>query len=214
MFVKSLTDGGNSSGRVIVTAADEACGGEEIFVLSVGEVSRLPFVLCEGEKIDENRYDVLKSAAGRTGALDESARILSIGRRSKKTLLYKLRSKGFTAEASEYAVNLLEKKGYLCDIEACRDTAEMLVRTKHYGRVRIVSYLAAHGFAADDARQAVSELDEDALRAALEYNIDRKYPNIDVMPRDEKCKAVQSLMRLGFTAEEIIKEVKNRADRR
>jgi SOS response regulatory protein OraA/RecX len=177
-------------------------------------VSRLPFDLLEGIEIDEEMYDTIKAAAERTGALDEAARILSIGRKSKKTLLYKLKNKGFTSEAAEYAVNLLERKWYLCDKSTCRDTAEMLVRTKHYGRMRIISYLCAHGFAREDAGDAVRELDNDVLHDALKYNIDRKFPDIDTMQAAERRKAVQSLMRLGFSTEEIIKEVKNRADRR
>ena len=214
MFVKSVIDDRGVSGRVTVTAADEYGSGEEDFILSAGEVSRLPFDLLEGIEIDEEMYDTMKAAAERTGALDEAARILSIGRKSKKTLLYKLKNKGFTSEAAEYAVNLLERKGYLCDKNTCRDTAEMLVRTKHYGRMRIISYLCAHGFTREDAGDAVRELDDDVLHDALKYNIDRKFPDIDTMQAAERRKAVQSLMRLGFSTEEIIKEVKNRADRR
>lgn len=214
MFIKSVIDDRGLSGKVTFVAANDMGSGEELFVLSAGEVSRLPFPLDEGSEVDENIYDTLKAASERTGALTEAARILSIGQRSRRTLLYKLKTKGYSPEAAEHAVKILEKKGYLNDNKACRDTAEMLLKTKHYGRQRIVSYLVSHGFSACDAREAAGELDENELHDALIYNIERKFPDIEEMPRDKQQKAVQSLIRLGFSAGEIIKEVKNRAYRR
>mgnify|MGYP000694708102 CR=1 FL=1 len=170
MFIKSVIDDRGLSGKVTFVAANDMGSGEELFVLSAGEVSRLPFPLDEGSEVDQNIYDTLKAASERTG--------------------------------------------YLNDNKACRDTAEMLLKTKHYGRQRIVSYLVSHGFSACDAREAAAELDENELHDALIHNIERKFPDIEEMPRDKQQKAVQSLIRLGFSAGEIIKEVKNRAYRR
>ena len=129
MFIKSVIDDRGLSGKVTFVAANDMGSGEELFVLSAGEVSRLPFPLDEGSEVDENIYDTLKAASERTGALTEAARILSIGQRSRRTLLYKLKTKGYSPEAAEHAVKILEKKGYLNDNKACRDTAEMLPKT-------------------------------------------------------------------------------------
>ena len=113
MFIKSVIDDRGLSGKVTFVAANDMGSGEELFVLSAGEVSRLPFPLDEGSEVDENIYDTLKAASERTGALTEAARILSIGQRSRRTLLYKLKTKGYSPEAAEHAVKILEKKGYL-----------------------------------------------------------------------------------------------------
>ena len=84
MFIKSVIDDRELSGKVTFVAANDMGSGEELFVLSAGEVSRLPFPLDEGSEVDENIYDTLKAASERTGALTEAARILSIGQRSRK----------------------------------------------------------------------------------------------------------------------------------
>ena len=167
MFIKSVIDDRGLSGKVTFVAANDMGSGEELFVLSAGEVSRLPFPLDEGSEVDENIYDTLKAASERTGALTEAARILSIGQRSRRTLLYKLKTKGYSPEAAEHAVKILEKKGYLNDNKACRDTAEMLLRTKHYGRQRIVSYLVSHGFSACDARRRRQSLTKTSFTTRL-----------------------------------------------
>lgn len=214
MFVKAVMDDRTKSGKITFIVANEMGSGEEVFVLSLGEVKRLPFGIDVGCEVDEAMYDALSSAAERTGALCSAADILKNGIRSRRTLLYKLKSKGFSSESAEYAVSLLEKKGYLNDARACCDTAENLLRTKHYGRQRILTYLVSHGYSAEDARNAVSLLDEDMIHEALMHNIERKFPDIDKMTREKQQKAIQSLIRLGFSVGDIIKEVKNRADRR
>lgn len=214
VFVKAVVDDREKTGKITFVVANEMGCGEEAFALSIGEVARFPFPIDEGSEVSEEIYDALSSAAERTGALQYSAAVLGNGIRSRKTLLYKLKVKGFSSESAEYALSLLEKKGYLCDKRACRDTAENLLRTKKYGRQRIITYLVSHGYASCDAREAVELLDEDELHDALAYNIDRKFPNIENMPLEDRQKAIRSLMRLGFSAGDIIKEVKNRTDRR
>ena len=209
MFLKSITDTREINGKILLTAADSYGNGEEFFSLSAGEFSRLPFELRENDEITEEIYDVLHGAAERTGAIEEAARILSLGTKSSREVKFKLKMKNFSPEAIERAVNLLTKKGYLNDEKNCADIAGRLLETKHYGKSRIKSYLISHGYDSKTAQSAADLLDEEELRAALLYNIERKFPDIADFSPSQRQKAISSLMRLGFSAGEIIKEIKN-----
>ncbi len=194
---------------IIVTLADEKSFGEEIFTLSVGEFSRLNFQIKENVEVTEELYDTLRLADGRTKALAEAVRLLSLGSKSKREITRKLTSKGFSRESAEHAIKLLEKKGYINDAKSCESIADGLLRSKKYGKDRIVSYLIGHGYSAEDAKAAVSLLEEDDLSAALRHQISRKFPDIAVLPYEKQTKAIKSLMRLGFSYREIKAEIKN-----
>lgn len=218
MFVKSIVDDRKTSGKVSFVVADDMGAGEECFTLSAGEFvrleNRLGFALNELDEVTEEIYDALKAADERTRALLEAVRILSVSEKSRRLLVQKLKLKGFSAEAADNAVNILTKKGYLNDAKACREIADSLVRKKNYGRNRVVTYLASHGYDMSEAKNAADEIETDEYLSALRYNIEKKFPNIRTMPRETQLKAVQSLMRLGFSSGEIIKEIKNRAEKR
>lgn len=218
MFVKTIVDDRKTSGKVAVVVADDMGAGEECFTLSAGEFGRLEnqlgFAVNELDAVTEEIYDALKDADERTRALLEAVRILSVSEKSRRSLVRKLELKGFSTEAADSAVNILTQKGYLNDEKACREIADALVRKKHYGRKRVVTYLASHGYDVSEAKKAADEIDDEEYLAALKYSIEKKFPDISVIPRESQLKAVQSLMRLGFSSGEIIKEIKNRADKR
>ena len=216
MFIKKIILHQNS---VSIAVADENTPtADELFLLSLGEWKRVnralgydpdaEMMLTEGTPVDESIYDAVRLAAEKTGALRLAARMLENSDQSTSALLRKLEAKGFSPEASESAVSLLEKRGYLNDADACRNYAESAVRTKHYGRQRIYAYLISHGYARDAAREAVDALPDEQIHDALLWQISRKFPELAKDPagidRAQKQKAVQALMRLGFSTEEIL----------
>ena len=81
MFIKSVIDDRGLSGKVTFVAANDMGSGEELFVLSAGEVSRLPFPLDEGSEVDENIYDTLKAAFSRS-----SSDMLRVKKRLKRRI--------------------------------------------------------------------------------------------------------------------------------
>jgi len=68
--------------------------------------------------------------------------------------------------------------------------------------------LMAHGYSSIDAESAVASIPKEDFTEALEHNIMKKFPNIKDYPRAEREKAIASLIRLGFSAGEIIEFIK------
>ena len=209
MFIHSILDASEKTGTVDVTIADEA-GHSETFMLSAGEWKRLNKIIpvTHLAEVTEDLYDSLKDAAERTITVREAAAILTSGDKSASAILKKLTAKGRSKEAAQYAVDLLKKKGYLNEEEACRRIAETLLRSKHYGRRRIRDYLIAHGYDTANASSAAEELPDEEITAALNHHLTRKFPDYNTLPPDKRKKAAASLLRLGFTFQEIREAVR------
>ena len=188
-----------------VTLSDEA-GHTETFTLSAGEWKRLNKITPVEHlmEADEDLYDRLHAAAERTITVREAAAILTSGDKSASAIIRKLTQKGRSPEAAEYAVELLKKRGYLNEEDACRRIAETLVRSKHYGRRRVRDYLISHGYDVKTAGLAAEEISDEDIRDALMYHLTRKFRDFNTLSMQERKKAAASLMRLGFSWQEIL----------
>ena len=204
MFVHSILDGSEKTGTVDVTLSDEA-GHTETFTLSAGEWKRLNKIVPVTHlmEADEELYDRLRDAAERTIAVREAAAMLTTGDKSASVIIRKLTRKGRSPESAQYAVELLKKRGYLNEEDACRRIAETLVRSKHYGRRRVRDYLISHGYDVGTASLAAGEIPDEDIRDALNYHLTRKYRDFFGLSIQERKKAAASLMRLGFSWQEI-----------
>lgn len=212
MIIKSIKDLSETSGSVCVTVGNE--NGEESFILSLGEWKRIskkteyaPRELCE---VSPELYDLISEGAKRTAALRSGAAVLSMGDKSKRELIKKLVMRGTKREYAEYAADFLEKKGYLNEADQAERAARSLVRGKHYGKRRVASYLASHGYPPEAVSAAVCSVDDEEYRLALSYNIKKKFMFIlgPECSADQRKKAVAALMRLGFSYDEIKNSLK------
>jgi len=208
MFVKSIII--PERGSVAVTVADENSGGAEHFFVSRGLWQKLvaETPIEELDPVDSELYDRIAMSAEKTSALKEGSRIIGNADRSESEVARRLKQKGFSTEATEYAVAVLKKHGYLDEDEICVRVAELQLRSKHYGRRRILTYLLSHGYKSEAAEAAVDSIPDEDYADALWYNIKKKFPNISEMDRAEQQKAIASLMRLGFSAGEIFDAIK------
>ena len=208
MFVKSIII--PERGSVAVTVADENSGGAEHFFVSRGLWQKLSeeLGLSELDPVDNDTYDRIALSAEMTSALKEGSRIIGNADRSESEVARRLKQKGFSPEATEYAVTVLKKHGYLDEDEICVRIAELQLRSKHYGRRRILTYLLSHGYKSEAAEAAVDSIPDEDYADALQYNIKKKFPNISGLDRAEQQKAIASLMRLGFSAGEIFDAIK------
>ena len=210
MFIKSIS-GGERGSSVCVTLSDEQSGGiERLFIsqklwASLGDVAAL-------DPVDESLYDRLKTAADRTSALREASRLIGSGEKSRRELERRLRSRRIPDEAAGWAVEVLEKNGYLDEESSCARIAESAVSSKHYGRRRVLEYLITHGYDKATAQAAVEAIPDDDIRAALRYNIEHKFPDIAEYDLKDKQKAVSALARLGFTGSEIADAIRERGE--
>lgn len=212
MFIKSIVDLIEKNGTVIITAANSFGSGEEIFTLSFSEWKKLcgslDHVPEEGDEVPEDLYDLLKSADERTSCLMTAARFLTCSDKSAKLIGRKLKEKKFSPESIDRTIAILKKKGYLNEDEACLRYAQSAVRTKHYGKRRIVEYLVAHGYPTDAAKAAADEIPDEEYCGALKYNIEKKCPDIARLTVQERQKKIAVLTRLGFSVGEILDVIK------
>ncbi len=206
MFIKSIII--PEKGRVTVIVSNEDFSGEEAFILSKSEFTRLSAQLEEGKEVTEELYDAIKSAAERSSVIVEAVSILRQSGKSRRELARSLKQKKFSDDSVKYALKYVTKKGYLDEKRDCQSKAERLLRQNHYGRQRISTYLYTHGYDLDLAKATADELDDEDIRESLRYNIRKKFPNIADFDRSQRDKAVASLIRLGFSASEIFSEIK------
>lgn len=208
MYLKSVT-GGNGTGTVCVTVADERSGGIEKLFISSKIWSSLEIAPDASSPVDEETYALIRSAADRTSALREASRMIGSGEKSRNEIRRRLRSKKIPDDAADYAVKVLEKNGYIDDVSSCARLAEAMVSSKHYGKRRVLEYLLSHGYDRQAAVDAVSSVPPEEYSSALQYNILHKYPGVAEADMKEKQKITAGLVRLGFSyseAEDGIRE--------
>lgn len=210
MLLNKIIAPRSSRGNIELIVSDECGRGEEIFFVMrpLWEAAVKKTAISEGDALTEETYDIIRSAAEKTSALREGSRMVGWQDRSASELLRKLRSKGFSADAAEFTVRVLRKNGYLDEERICARTAEVTLKSKHYGRRRILSYLLSRGYGKSAAQIAVDSIPDEEYAAALEYTMRKKYPDWALLDRTSQQKAVASLMRSGFTTSEIFATVK------
>ncbi len=211
MTVISIADRRDTSGLIYISVGEPTINrAREDFAVSPSEWKKLSstYGIAEQTPLTEEMYTDIKDAAERTLAVRRAAGILSRGDKSAHELKSKLTHAGISKESAEHAVELLRRRGYIDEDAQCERIAESLLRSKKYGRGRIVTHLISHGYPAECAKNAASSLSEDDIANALQMNIEKKFPDIaEYDPADTK-KAVASLMRLGFSSSEIFAEIR------
>lgn len=165
-----------------------------------------------GQTVGEAEYDELRRLAECTEALLEAARVLSSGDKSARDLRQKLRRK-FSEGAVDYAVRLMERRGYLDEASQCERLAVNAVRMKHHGPRRIRADLLAHGYDVRAVDAAVRAISDEDFADALAYLIERKFPGIAEMDTVDVKKAAATLMRMGFSSGAIFEEIRKRRKR-
>ena len=214
MFVKTMVDSSKGNGNITVIIANETGNGEECLILSAGAYRRmtkqLGYSLSVHDEVTEEIYDALHEYAEQTAAIREGARLLTAGDRSAKELAGKLTGKGFSREAAEYTVKFLTDRGYLSEESSCMRIAEAAVRSKHYGKRRVLEYLMSHGYDSTAAKNAAEAIPEEDYAAALACQMEKKYPNAADLTRPEQQKMIAAMMRQGFPAGEVLSYVKEK----
>ncbi len=161
-----------------------------------------------GEFPGAERYEALLSASEATSATIKAVDLLAFGDCTVKKLSEKLRSRGFSKESIEGACAFALDKGYIREEEHLARLMETLCEKKKYGIRRIRSEVYAKGFS-EEAVKAVFE--EVACRldfdGALVDRLAKVKGGIPVDPLGKK-KLYASLLRYGFTPEEISRHLR------
>jgi regulatory protein len=146
-------------------------------------------------------------------AMEAAYRTLAIRSRSEEELKKKLRQKGFRESLIDQAVSSLREKGYLNDAEFSLDFAQHLLRTRHYGVIRIVEELRKKGIPAGIIRDTINSLKGEVDEKAMVINVlEARLRGSDYIRMDEKGKRriIQYLSRKGFHLNIIYEVLKSR----
>ena len=128
--------------------------------------------------------------------------ILSYSGQSRGGLVQKLRHydlpDGICEETADWAIRekLLDERTQTLFL------AENYHRRKYWGRRRIAADLQAKGYTAEAVAEAVAAIPDEDFARALTVLIEKKFGEIPTDPT-ERQKMVLSLLRLGYTGQEI-----------
>lgn len=148
----------------------------------------------------ENVYELLE-ADEQYRAIKKAFDILAYGRNSVKTLVDKLRHRGFSDEVAAFAAEYMQKNGYLKETGDAEREAECCVE-KLWGKKRIMMHLHQKGYDGEAFAAAMAYLGTVDFVEQCVKLIRQKYRTL---PKDEqeRQKVIAGLVRQGYTFSEI-----------
>jgi regulatory protein len=128
--------------------------------------------------------------------------ILSYSGVSRRTLIHKLKGYDFSEEICECAADYAVEHGMVREELQVEHAIDTYLRRKYWGRRRIVAELSAKGYPREVIENALAEIPEEEFAHALHVILVRKYGEIPADPQ-EKQKMILSLLRMGYSGNEI-----------
>ncbi|MBQ7298712.1 MAG: regulatory protein RecX [Clostridia bacterium] len=161
-----------------------------------------------GDFLGAEKFEALEFAEECSGAAIKAVSFLAFGDNTSKKLSEKLRQKGFSREAAAEAVRFCVEKHYINEEDHLRRLMEQLCERKKYGLRRIRQEVYNKGFSEETVNavfeDCAAELDFDA--AATERV--KKLGADAFSTPEKKKKQVSSLLRYGFSMDEINRALK------
>lgn len=189
---------------------EDSCVRAEILSES-GDVTRLRLTpklwekmnLERGDVVSGEKYTELCGLSERCEAVTRALFILSGSMCSRRELTTKLTSRGFSAEAAQYAVTLAQRRGYLDEAAQAESIAERQVMHCHRGYSRVVRELVAKGYPSEVARAAAERIPPSAYEEALDIMLAKKCRAGVPSEVREREKLVAAMCRQGFSAARV-----------
>lgn len=163
--------------------------------------------LSRGDVITRDTYLRIAEYSERCEAVTRALRILSDGMYSIRALTEKLTHSGFSKEAAEAAVALALKRGLIDETSQAEVIAERQASKLHRGHSRVIRELAAKGYPSEIAKRGADSVPASVYEEALEVSLMKKCRGVIPTDKGERDRLISSLMRLGFSAGEIIKKM-------
>lgn len=198
--VLSISARGEDEIAVTFEISQEEMSDRESFLLSAKAYADLGISLGE---CDTECYDRVAEAAEIYRAVKKGLSLLSFSRCSKKALVRKLISKGFSRERATRAADELLQEGYIDEYADALREAELGV-SKLWGENRIRASLYEKGYPEEAISAAMYSLEDNGVDFS-EICAQRLERTTVAIPDDpkEKQKLVASLMRYGFSTSQI-----------
>ena len=161
-----------------------------------------------GDFLGAEKFEALEFAEECSGAAIKAVSFLAFGDNTSKKLSEKLRQKGFSREAAAEAVRFCVEKHYINEEDHLRRLMEQLCERKKYGLRRIRQEVYNKGFSEETVNavfeECAAELDFDAVATERVKKL-----GADAFSTPEKKKKqVSSLLRYGFSMDEINRALK------
>lgn len=155
-----------------------------------------------GEVLSDTVFADMEHAADFSRGVARTRGILSYSAHSRRALAEKLRGYEFSADLSQELADYAVERGYIKENEQACHAADIYLHRKYWGKKRICAELAARGYGEEAIAAAIASIPEGEFQRALCTLIGRKY---GTLPADggERQKMVLSLLRLGYTGQEI-----------
>ncbi len=155
-----------------------------------------------GDILTPDTFAEIEHAALFSRALARTKEVLSYANQSRNGLIGKLRHHDLPAEICEEAADWAVEKKLIRESEQAAMLAETYQKRKYWGEKRIRSELFSRGYPSEVISEAIAAIPEDAFMRALSLIIRNKYGAVSSDPA-EKQKMVLSLLRLGYTGQQI-----------
>ena len=218
MIVRSLKNLSSNRVRVVFDDNTEAAIPMDLVVRND---------LFSGTEVLPDRFSAICAEAELLNARDRALSLISYRPHSEKEVRDKLRHKGFSENAAEYAVKWLTERNYLDDCRFAEELTFSYLR-KEYGKRRIHAELVRRGVARDTIHQVLKLLEspagdtqaEDArgishrktdehesclMWQGIDRYLEKHLPDPDDRENLRKIKA--ALFRKGFSSDEITSAV-------
>ena len=162
-----------------------------------------------GESLSEERYEAIWSADESSRAAIQAVTFLAYRDRTARELEGKLREKNYSKEACAAAVRFAVEKRYIREDEQLERMMHQLCEVKRYGIRRIRQEVYARRFDRDTVSAHFDRIAEELdFEEALAERI-RALPD-GALEGERRKKTVSSLLRYGFSYEEIQRELKRK----
>ena len=158
-----------------------------------------------GKKLTQEEYLSLKEDTQYQKAKEKAFLLLSARSYPKKSLEEKL-LKDFSEDCVEEVLERLEQLGLINDEDYARRSARDMVNLRHYGLSRVKNELRRKGIGDNEIEDALEEFCEDDEAQTLRYLLETKY-RTQLLSQQGKQKVFTVLMRLGYEAEDIRREI-------
>ena len=157
-------------GRVTLVVTVETRGGSEKKTYRVTQKTYEEIgAPVAGDELSEETMAVLRRSLERQEAVARAVKILSFGDNNRSSLARKLRERGHSEEATQYAVNRMVERGYIKEDEQIERLARGYAEKKLWGSRRIFLHLLSKGYAAEDVRPILARLSDGEIDFAANF---------------------------------------------
>ena len=190
---------------VTLTLCGDGGSEEKSFTVSERQYAALPCLhhneKAAGRSLTLEQVEEIAQSAGRYAAGSRALNLLSYGDLTEQALVRKLLLRGIDRHAAEFAAAAMVEGGYINEEEQIERALRACLR-RGWGPLRIVEALRQKGCSRDVLETLPERLAEIDFTERCAEVIERKWGSLPT-DRLARQKAIASLMRLGYTREQI-----------